>query len=135
MKASKNFPPHMLRAFEKDESFQEFPTPRKPSCYVNHHVMYWQPYWVIYHELVMTTKEYTREVMALTLKILVQKSKRKDIGFEHFEFQKSTKIIVLLEVFVLGCYLFAKWCQRHDIEAATQPPPSTSSHKKEVVAS
>nr|POE81848.1 disease resistance protein rml1a [Quercus suber] len=79
-----------------------------------------------------THSYHSNSLKALTLKILVQKSKRKDIGFEHFEFQKSTKIIVLLEVFVLGCYLFAKWCQRHDIEAATQPPPSTSSHKKET---
>ncbi|XP_050260080.1 TMV resistance protein N-like [Quercus robur] len=42
------------------------------------------------------------------------------------------KIIVLLGVFVLGRHLFAKWCRRRDIEAATQPPPSISSHKKET---
>ena len=73
--------------------------------------------------------------VGLTLKISVQKSKRKDIGFEHFEFQKSMEIIIVLLVvvgFVLCHYLIDKWCQRRDIEAATQPPPSTSSHRKEV---
>ncbi|XP_050263117.1 disease resistance protein RUN1-like [Quercus robur] len=42
------------------------------------------------------------------------------------------KIIVLLGVFVLGRHLFSRWCRRHDIDAATKPPPSTSSHINET---
>ena len=35
-----------------------------------------QPYWVNYHELVMTTKEYTREVMVIDPKWLVEMAPR-----------------------------------------------------------
>ncbi|KAK7835219.1 putative pre-mrna-splicing factor atp-dependent rna helicase deah5 [Quercus suber] len=51
----------------------------KPSCYR-------LPYWVIYHELVMTTKEYMREVMFIDPKWLVEMAPR------FFKVADSTKL-------------------------------------------
>ena len=45
-----------------------------------------QPYWVIYHELVMTTKEYTQEVMVIDPKWLVEMAPR------FFKVADSTKL-------------------------------------------
>ena len=45
-----------------------------------------QPYWVIYHELVMTTKEYTREVMVIDPEWLVEMATR------FFKVADSTKL-------------------------------------------
>ena len=45
-----------------------------------------QPYWVIYHDLVMTTKEYTREVMVIDPKWLVEMAPR------FFNVVDSTKL-------------------------------------------
>ena len=45
-----------------------------------------QPYWVIYHKLVMTTKEYTQEVMVIDTKWLVEMAPR------FFKVADSTKL-------------------------------------------
>ena len=45
-----------------------------------------QPYWVIYHVLVMTTKEYTQEVMVIDPKWLVEMAPR------FFKVADSTKL-------------------------------------------